>query len=102
MADITSEKAITFSRRVREVATALEQAYWMAKRVDREWLAQGMSSEITNTGDPVVDAAHTDKPLTGADVTNVMSQCEAMVAEYEATSSAVLNVVVKASSLPLE
>jgi len=73
-----------------------------AKRLDREWLAQGMSSEIANTSDPVVDAAHTDKPLTGADVTNVISQCEAMVAEYEATSSAVLNVVVKASGLPLE
>ena len=102
MADIVSEKAITFSRRAREVATVLEQAYWLAKRLDREWIAQGMSSEITNTSDPVVDAAHTDKPLTGADVTNVITQCEAMVTEYEATSAAVLNVVVKASNLPLE
>ena len=102
MADITSEKAIVFSQRVREVATALEQAYWLAKRLDREWNAQSMSSEITNTSDSVVDNDHLDKPLTGADVTSVITQCEAMVTTYEASSSAVLNVVVKASSLPLE
>jgi len=102
MADITSEKAIVFSQRVREVATAFEQAYWLAKRLDREWIAQGMSVEITNTSDPVVDNDNLDKPLTGADVTNIITQCEAMVSEYEAGTSAVLNVVVKASSLPLE
>ena len=102
MADITSGSAIAFSQRVREVATALEQAYWMAKRLDREWVAQSMSSEITNTSDLVVDIDNADKPLTGADVTNVITQCEAMVTEYEASTSAVLNVIVKASSLPLE
>ena len=97
MPDITDVSAVAFSRRARETATALELAYWMAKRLSREWYAQLLSNKIPVSADLIIDSRVSGKALTGNDVVALVSLCDGVVAEYEATSSAKLNVVVKAS-----
>lgn len=104
MADITNAEAVRFcNERVRIAADKLAQAYYYAKLVQNEWFANNMSSLIPNNADDtVIDGSATDgrHVITGADVTNVITRCQGLVSDYEASSNAKLNTILNVAVNP--
>lgn len=103
MADITDPEAVRFSNeKARTAADILAQAYYQVKQVQDEWFATGMSSLIPNTADLIVDGSATDgrHPVTGADVTNIITRCGELVTDYEDASSAKLNTILNVAVNP--
>lgn len=99
MAD--SIKAIAFSARVRAVATTLEIAYRLAKRVREEWYALTMSKEIPFDELPLTDGNET-RPLTNMGIYHIINRCDELVTDYEANNNAKLNTIIQASDIPLD
>ena len=96
MADITNAQAVAFSNnRIRPMADLLYTAYQTAKSIVDQWNAQDVSSVLPNTTDPIVDGSAQDgrPPITGAKATNVITRCQDLIADYEASSNAKLNTV---------
>jgi len=96
MADITNPEAVRFcNERVRVVADRLAQAYTLAKQVQAEWFANSMAELLPNDGSLVIDGSATDgrHPITGANVTNIITRCGELITDYEANTNAKLNTV---------
>lgn len=94
-----TQRAIAFSSRLRDAATALEIAYRRAKRLSEEWYALGMGSDIpfdTN----LFEDGWASMPMTHMDVYGVVNRADELVADYEANNHAKLNTILKASHPP--
>jgi hypothetical protein len=97
MANVTNAQAVAFSNnRARRMADLLYSAYLTAKSLVSEWNAQNVSDVVPNTSDLLVDGSALDgrAPVTGAQVTNIVTRCQELIADYEAGGSAKLNTVV--------
>ena len=101
---ITNPQAIAFSNDyARRAADHLAQAYFFAKLTVSQWNANSMSSLITNTSDVIRDSASPNddngssgdgRPVvTGTEITNLITRCQEIITDYEATSNAKLNTV---------
>lgn len=79
------------------MADILAKHYWLAKQLVATWNAQSLSSIILNTTDEVIDGARQDgrSVVTGAKITAIITRCNEIITDYEATSSAKLNTVVQ-------
>jgi len=108
---ITNPVAIGFSNnRLRRQADKLAQAYYFAKTVVNEWNANGLSSLITNTSDVLRDTASptddvgTDGDgrhvVTGAELTNLVTRCQELITDFEASSNAKLNTILAVATNP--
>jgi hypothetical protein len=77
------------------MADIMSQLYFTAKSIVAHWNANSMSATILNNTDTMGDGSVTDgRPImTGIIVTAIITECLAVIAHYEATSSAVLNQV---------
>lgn len=95
---ITDVEAVDFSnRKIRTVAEQMAVLYNKCKEVVAEWNATGMSAKLTNDSEPVVDGADSDgrHPIVGSDANNIINRCTEFITDYEATSNAKLNTVLK-------
>ena len=95
---MASSKAVTFAQKTRTAATYAEFWYRYAKRLSQEWFAGDYESEIPNDATMIDDDGK--KPLTGKDIQSIVTRALEFIADYEASSSAKLNCVLKASSAP--
>ena len=96
MANITDPTAVNFcNTKVRPMADILSKHYWMAKSIVSIWNAQSLSSTILNTTDEIIDGARQDgrAVITGAKATAIITRCNEIITDYEATSNAKLNTV---------
>lgn len=104
MADITDSEAIKFcNEEVRPAADKLAQAYKFVKTVVDKWNANSMSTKIPdNAADDIIDGSATDgrHPLTGEDVNLLVTRCQELITDYEATSNAKLNTIIKVAVNP--
>ena len=103
MADIDSPRARSFANeRIRPLADKLAQAYYACRAVLDEWHAQGVSDEIPNTGDVIIDGSATDgrRSITGAEATNIVVRATEFCADYEASSAAKRNTVLSVAVNP--
>lgn len=93
---ITNVEAVTFcNQRVRVMADLLARAYYLSKIVANEWNANAMASLIPNTSEVVNDGSAVDgrHEITGADATAIVTRCNELIADMEATSNAKLNTI---------
>src|SRR3990172_2928615 len=100
---ITNVSAVKFSNeKIRVAADKMFGLYLWAKQVVDEWNATSMSALITNTSDVMMDNSDVDgrTQITGADATNVITRLQEIITDYEVTSNAKLNTVVKPSVNP--
>ena len=98
MADINNPEAVQFTKVLaRPAADAIAYAYWLAKKTLAEWYSNDLGSVITNTSDLVTDG--NPKPVTGAQVTSVITRASELVADLEADGSAKLNTILAATTL---
>lgn len=95
---MATPRAVAFAQKTRTVATYAEFWYRYSKRITQEWFAGNMSADIPNNSTLIEDDGK--KPLTGADITNIITRATEFVTDYEAGSNAKLNTVLKASSAP--
>ncbi len=98
MPDITNPEAIRFTNEwARPKADVLAQNYYAAKRLVNEWNSKSISSIIPNNTNEIIDGARVDgrHAVTGADITAIVTRCQEVIADYEATANAKLNTVQK-------
>ena len=101
MADIVDTEAVQFTQTLaRPTANAIAYAYWLAKKTLAEWYSNDLSSVITNDTSLVTDG--NPKPVTGAQVTSVITRASELVTDMEASSSAKLNTLLAATTLSAE
>jgi len=96
MADITNPEAVRFcNERVRVAADKLATAYLFAKAVSAEWYANNLGELLPVSADPVIDGSAADgrHPITGNDVSNLITRLSELVADYEANDNAKLNTI---------
>lgn len=97
MADITNAEAVRFSNdKIRVAADKLAQAFYFADLVVNEWNANDMASLISNKSlDTLIDGSADDgrHVITGADATNIVTRCQELIADYEASGNAKLNTI---------
>ncbi len=94
---MATDRAQSFAGRAMDAATALEIAYRRAQRTVDEWFAVNMAADIPNDGTPILEGS---QPLTGAQVTNVITRLSEMIADYDANGKAKLNTIIPASRAP--
>jgi hypothetical protein len=97
---VTDPEVIIFSNtRARVMADIRERDYNTAKRFKLEWDTRGLNAKIPNDATVIPDQAATDgrKIITGADLYNLYNRCTDIITDFEATSNAKLNQVVKIS-----
>ena len=98
MPDITSTEATQFtSVLARPTADAIAYAYWLSKKTLAEWYSNDLSSVITNDASLVTDG--NPKPVTGAQVTAVITRASELVTDLEASSSEKLDTILAATTL---
>lgn len=101
---IINPEAIKFSNeKVRVAADKLAQLYYLAKIVKQEWDANSISSLITNTSDIIRDGASPSDDIgtggdgrhviSGIDATAIITRCNEIITDFEATSNAKLNTI---------
>lgn len=103
MADVTNPEAVAFcNEKVRTLADRLAQTYYDIKRLAQEWVATGMGSKIPNDASVIVDGSATDgrHPITGADVHNIAVRATEILNDYEASSAAKLNTILRVAVNP--
>jgi hypothetical protein len=103
MADITNAEAVRFcNEKVRVAADRLAQTYYFAKQVQQEWFAANMANLLPNDTSPVIDGSSTDgrHPITGEDVTGIISRCMALTSDFEANDNAKLNAILAVAVNP--
>lgn len=96
MAVISSPQAVAFcNQQVRPMSDLMSQLYFTAKSIVAYWNANSMSTLIPNTSDTLADGAAVDgrQILTGIVATAIITECNAIIAHYEASTNAVLNQV---------
>src|ERR1700676_4909397 len=96
MAQISDPQAIAFvNQRVRPTADAMGVLYHTAKELVQEWNAFSESAKIPNDSSPILDGAPADgrNAITGLLATAIITEAMAVVAHYEASANAVLNVI---------
>lgn len=95
---IDNVQAVRFcNEKVRPLADELARAYFRAKAVAAEWYANNMGAIIPVDGGLVVDGSATDgrPPITGNDATNIIVRATELIADYEASTNAKLNTIMK-------
>lgn len=100
---VTDVEAVKFANeRVRVAADKLAQAYYFAKLVRDEWFANDMASLFPGGGGIVVDGSASDgrHPVTAEQVTNLITRCDELLTDYQATSNAKLNTILQVSVNP--
>lgn len=104
MANITSPQAISFcNTNIRPLADFLSKAYYLSKILNNSWTAQGMATLIPNDAlAQVMDGADSDgRPIIfGADVNAILTAANAVISNFEATSNARLNQLLKVAVNP--
>ncbi len=93
MPDNSNAEAVKFANeKVRVAADTLKSAYLTAKAVVDEWTANNLGT-LFPLADTVVDGSATDgrHPVTGNDVTLIITLASALVADYEADANTKLN-----------
>lgn len=92
----TNAQAITFDNQLaRPYANEAYRLYLAAKNLSNQWNAQSVSSVIPNDSTVISDGAAADgRPTaTNAQVTNMVTRAQEVVADMEANSSAKLNTI---------
>lgn len=79
---------------VQTAAKTMHLSYRRAKFILERWWS-GLNNDIPN------DATEVFPGITGSEVTNLITRCSELVADYEAGSSAKLNTIVQLSDLKL-
>ena len=105
MAEITNPEAVKFcNEKVRTIADQLAQLYYAAKAVSQEWVANpDLATNIAyDNADLVVDGSTTDgrHPISGVEVNNVITRCNEIITDMEASSSAKLNTILAVAVNP--
>ena len=98
---MATAKAQSFAHRARAAATRLEIAYREAKRLSQDWYANDHATDIPNNA-ALLDDGNATLPITNADVYNLVTRCDELIADYEATSNAKLNTVLALANPPAD
>lgn len=103
---ITDPRVTGFSNAtVRPYADKIVQNYYRSKSLVNWWFSQGLNSLVTNDTTLISDGAGTgtdSRPqMTGAQMTAVITQAQAIVTLFEANSNAILNALQGVSVNPL-
>jgi hypothetical protein len=97
---ITDPNAVAFSNlKIRPMADHLASVFYQAQIVLDLWNGTLMGDKFPVEGGTVEDGSDVDgrTPITGNDVQLFMSRLSELVTDYEASSNAKLNTVVKPS-----
>jgi hypothetical protein len=98
LADITDTEAVQFTQLLaRPTANAIAYAYWLSKKTLAEWFGNDLGSVVTNDTSLVTDGC--PKPVTGAQVTSVITRASELVTDLEASGGAKLNTILAATTL---
>ena len=103
---VTDTSAIAFCNKyVRTAADERAKDYYRAKITVNQWFAQNMSALIPNDSTAVNDGAQQPngdgRPvITGAMVNNIITRCQDIITDFEATSNAKLNTVLQVAVNP--
>lgn len=95
---MATARAVAFAQKVRTAATYAEFWFRFSVRLTQEWFAGNMAADIPNDATMIDDDGK--KPLTGADITNIVTRASEFIADYESADNAKLNTVLKASAAP--
>lgn len=79
---------------VQTSARTMHLSYRRAKFVLERWFS-GLNADIDN------DATEYAPGITGAEITNIITRCSELVADYEAGTNAKLNTILQLSDLAL-
>ena len=97
MAKITNPEAVKFANeKIRVAANKLAEAYYLAKQVSQEWVANSMGDLIAyDNADSIVDGSKTDgrHPISGAAASLIINRLDELIADYEASGAAKLNTI---------
>lgn len=102
MADNTNPEAIRFcNERVRPLADALAQVYFLSRAVRAEWYANNLGA-LLPSADTVMDGSAQDgrHPITGNDAAGIITRADEFITDYEAGGSAKLNTVLAVAVNP--
>lgn len=100
---IDNVEAVKFcNEMLRGKANILAQNYYAAKEIVDQWNSKNLAAIIPNTSDIVIDNSATDgrHQISGADATAIITRCEELIADYEATNNAKLNTVLQVAVQP--
>jgi hypothetical protein len=103
MANINNATAIKFANeQIRVLADKYAQLYYLSKMVSDIWTAQGMATLIPNTSDILEDGAPADgrAQITGAMVNGLLTNCQALITDLEASTKLKLNGLLKVAVQP--
>ncbi len=109
MPDNTNPVAIAFCNNfARRAADKRAQDYYFAKATVAEWNALGGATLIPNSAtevirdsaNPVTGTGDGRPQLTGDKVNALITRCQEIIADFDATSSAKLNTVLQVSPNP--
>jgi hypothetical protein len=95
---INDASAVRFANeQLRPMADELARTYYQAQRLLNNWFATQMGDKFPVDGGVVEDGSDVDgrTPITGNDVQLLMSRVSELVTDYEASSNAKLNTVLK-------
>jgi len=96
MSNITNPQAVAFcNNEIRVMADSMTQNYYTAKSIVNDWFSTGVNSLIPNDSSLIIDGSAIDgrSPITGSQVTNIITRAQEIVADYEANSSAKFNTI---------
>ena len=101
MPDITSPELVTHVGEERLAANLYCQMYWMAKKLQSNWVANALGPKFPTDASLIVDGelAH---PATSQEVRNVMNVLDAFVTQAELTTNADLKKMLRLSTYPIK
>ena len=100
---ITNAQAVDFVNNfVRPLANQYAKLYYDVKAAGQFYTANNLAAVITNTADVVADGAAADgRPiLTGAQVRTIVTRCNELITDMEATTNAKLNSLLIGANRP--
>lgn len=103
MPDITNPEAVRVAnQKIRPLADAFGQLYFLCKQMQAEYVAQDWASLFPDTADVVVDGSATDgrNQILSSDVRRVIDRTSEFITNLEATSSTKLNQILTVAVNP--
>lgn len=95
---ITDPQSILFAnQKVRPLSDQISQFYYRAKSVLQQYNSTALLTTITNDSSVVMDGSATDgrTVLTGQDIVTMLSLCQGIVTNFEASANLQLNQITK-------
>jgi hypothetical protein len=95
---MADDVALRFTGFAREVAGVMEECYRQCWSLQKKWAAESAGSHVPNDSTPMDDGV-TGQPVTGADVTNIITRAAEITAWGDGSGGAVIGTVLKVSNM---